>query len=183
MRRGSGHIPRRKRIFLGCEGEGEQGYLALVQSFCDAKGLPVHLDIHLCRAGDPLAIVEVAIQKAAYAERRGRYALRAVLLDADKLGAKPDRDTRIRSGAPGRYATLTTCRLRRRTSRPLSQTPLARRLCADVAGLHFRAIASRSEMPPSFTVLIFPAIDADILHGILNSKQANLALGRRNLSR
>ena len=34
---------RRKTIFIACEGESEQGYVAMLQHFADADGLHVHL--------------------------------------------------------------------------------------------------------------------------------------------
>jgi hypothetical protein len=36
-------IERRARIFLGCEGESEQGYGAFLQRLADAKNIKVHV--------------------------------------------------------------------------------------------------------------------------------------------
>ncbi|MDR7038379.1 hypothetical protein J2X36_003143 [Methylobacterium sp. BE186] len=46
--------------------------------------------------GDPLAIVERAIRvMLRRAQRNGMYAIRAIMLDTDKLGLAPERDARI----------------------------------------------------------------------------------------
>lgn|GEM_PF-2814786 len=37
-------VARRRRYFIGCEGESEQGYVALLQRFANEAGLAVHLD-------------------------------------------------------------------------------------------------------------------------------------------
>ncbi len=98
MKRRLATIPVRKRIFLGCEGESEQGYGALLARLADDAGL--HLAIHsvLLRpgGGDPLALVELAVKQIWSAERRrGAFATKAVLLDRDKLGMAPQRDERL----------------------------------------------------------------------------------------
>jgi hypothetical protein len=84
---------------VGCEGESEQGYAALLARLLDDARLAVHLDAVLLQpgGGDPLAIVERAVARAT--EREGRrgdpYERRFVLLDDDKLGQSPQRDQRI----------------------------------------------------------------------------------------
>lgn len=90
-------IPLRRRFFLGCEGEIEQSYGALLQIMADESlQLRVHLDLQLLGGGDPLAIVEAAVQKARErAQKRGRFVGRAVLLDSDRHGHAPERDNRI----------------------------------------------------------------------------------------
>ncbi|HEX8387964.1 MAG TPA: RloB domain-containing protein [Sphingomonas sp.] len=91
-------LPQRRRLFVGCEGESEQGYVALLARLAEAARLGVHLDAVLLQpgGGDPLALVERA---AAYAVqrslRRGNYECRFVLLDRDKHGQTPERDSRI----------------------------------------------------------------------------------------
>ena len=92
-------IPQRRRLFIGCEGESEQAYVAVLARLADDARLAVHLDAVLLQpgGGDPLAIVERAALRAD--EREGRrgdpYARRFVLLDDDKLGQAPQRDQRI----------------------------------------------------------------------------------------
>ena len=90
-------IPPRRRFFLGCEGESEQSYGALLQSIADESlQLRVHLDLQLLGGGDPLAIVQAAVEKArARARNRGRFVRHAVLLDSDRHGHAPERDNRI----------------------------------------------------------------------------------------
>jgi hypothetical protein len=62
-------------------------------------GLAVHLDTVLLRpgGGDPLALVELAVQRIRDLEsKRGPYAIRAVLLDANGIGQML-RDARMTS--------------------------------------------------------------------------------------
>lgn len=96
-------IPQRRRIFVGCEGESEQGYAALLTRILAEAQLAVHLDAVLLQpgGGDPLAIVELAASKAAEREdRRGEaYEHRFVFLDRDKIGQTPQRDQRIATTA------------------------------------------------------------------------------------
>lgn len=92
--------PQRKRLFVGCEGESERGYAALLQRFADVEGLLVHIDPVLLQpsGGDPCALVERA--RALLGQREQRhgesYAERFVLLDGDKVGQTPQRDARAR---------------------------------------------------------------------------------------
>jgi len=61
----------------------------------EAAGLHVYIDNDVLQpgAGDPLALVQVAVRRIAEKERkRGVFSLRAVLLDRDKWGQSPDRD-------------------------------------------------------------------------------------------
>jgi hypothetical protein len=89
-------VPPRLRIFFGCEGESERGYAAFLGEILQSNGCHVHLDAVLLTGGDPLALVELARRRIIENERnRGRYAIRAVLLDADRLGQTPARDARI----------------------------------------------------------------------------------------
>lgn len=91
-------VPRRRRLFVGCEGESEQGYVALLQRFAEERGASVHADAKVIpRAGDPLALVSRAIDLAAQGERGSKpaYSVRFLLLDTDLLGQNPDRDAQI----------------------------------------------------------------------------------------
>lgn len=95
--------PQRKRLFIGCEGESERGYAALLQRCAEVDGLLVHIDPVLLQpgGGDPFAIVERALALMRQRERRhgDPYAGRFVLLDTDKLGQAPQRDVRARQVA------------------------------------------------------------------------------------
>jgi len=91
-------IPQRRRIFVACEGESEQSYVALLARLIESHHRRVHLDIVLVQpgGGDPLAIVERAVRLLQDRVRRlGRYHAHAVLLDCDKLGLVPERDRQI----------------------------------------------------------------------------------------
>ena len=88
-------IQQRTRIFLGCEGQSEQSYGARLSQIAEAAGLHVYIDNDVLQpgAGDPLALVQMAVRRIAEKERkRGVFSLRAVLLDRDKWGQAPDRD-------------------------------------------------------------------------------------------
>ena len=87
MRRRVPRIPQRRPIFLGCEGQSEAGYGALLGRL--ARDLHLHVHIHVeplqPGAGDPLALIERAVQRITHFERsRASLAVKAVLLD---LGA------------------------------------------------------------------------------------------------
>ena len=59
---GRPRVPRRKRFFIGCEGESEQGYAALLQRFADEVALIVHIVAKvMTKAGDPLAMAQRAV--------------------------------------------------------------------------------------------------------------------------
>jgi hypothetical protein len=97
MSRRGRQIPLRRRIFFGCEGESEQGYGALLQRIANDQPTPkIHLDVHVVKGGDPLAIVENAVQKEReHANRHGNFSVRAIFLDHDKIGRAPQRDNQI----------------------------------------------------------------------------------------
>jgi len=91
-------IPRRRRFFVGCEGESEQGYAAMLQEFANQNGLAIHLDTKvMSKAGDPLALIERAQAAITQGERGAKppYVERFLLLDTDLIGQNPDRDTRM----------------------------------------------------------------------------------------
>ncbi len=86
-------IPKRKRIFLGCEGQSEQSYGAFLQLLADEDDLAVHIHAVVFVGGDPLAIVKEAADRVRRASEP--YAFRAVLLDRDRFGLTPARDNQI----------------------------------------------------------------------------------------
>lgn len=91
-------VKRRRRLFVGCEGESEQGYAALLQRFADERAIAVHAEAKvISRAGDPLAIVKRAIEIAAQGERGSKpsYSARFLMLDTDLFGQNPKRDAQI----------------------------------------------------------------------------------------
>lgn len=98
MKRRPTTIPVRRRIFLGCEGESEQAYGALLMRLAEDAGLHLALQPVLLRpgGGDPLALVSLAVDLCRRAElKRGSFALKAILLDRDTLGMSPERDQQL----------------------------------------------------------------------------------------
>lgn len=88
-------IERRARIFLGCEGESEQGYGAFLQRLADENSLKVHIvPVNLRPAGDPLALAEKAVKAFITEQRKSGFAGKVILLDADRLEEPPDRGRR-----------------------------------------------------------------------------------------
>lgn len=88
-------VPQRRRVFLGCEGESERGYGARLQQLLNAEGISVHLDLVLLQpgSGDPLELVKKAKRHIETDRtRRVPYAVRALLLDADRREGDPIRD-------------------------------------------------------------------------------------------
>jgi hypothetical protein len=99
MKRYRGSIAPRRRIFLGCEGWSEHAYATLLGRLArDRPDMHVHIDVVRLNpgAGDPLALVERAFQEIVRHERsRVPYALKALLLDHDKMGQAPERDAHV----------------------------------------------------------------------------------------
>jgi hypothetical protein len=92
MKRHGKHIPQRKRVFVGCEGESERGYVALLSRFLEERHRRFHLDPVILGGGDPLSIVEKAERQIRHRSGRGDYTTRAIFLDSDRLKNDPDRD-------------------------------------------------------------------------------------------
>lgn len=85
-------IPQRRRVFLGCKGESEQSYGALLGRLVELRHHRIHLDTVLLRAGDPLAMIETAVKcKTENERRRDAYAVCAVFLDNDTRRRSPPR--------------------------------------------------------------------------------------------
>lgn len=86
----------RKRIFVGCEGASERGYVRWLQEVANSAGLWLAFDAQLANGGDPLAVVEKSAKILKRRERSaGKFAAKAVLLDSDRVGDAPQRDQRI----------------------------------------------------------------------------------------
>lgn len=85
MRRRPRKIPQRRPIFLGCEGESERGYAALLaQPARDLPHVHVHINAQVLQpgAGDPAALIQRAAKLIAEIERRRTmFTIKAVLLD------------------------------------------------------------------------------------------------------
>jgi hypothetical protein len=96
-------VRQRRRVFVGCEGDSEQGYGARLGELLE----PIRRDRYLHvvplqpGGGDPLALVEQALRKIAADQRKGRppYIVRAVLLDRDRWNDNPQRSARAEATA------------------------------------------------------------------------------------
>ena len=88
----------RKRIFLGSEGISERNYGQYLRLIAEKYNLPIHIDCkYVTGGGDPLKVVEESIKLMKRNSRNhGDYLVKAIMLDADKLGRSNDRDNRIR---------------------------------------------------------------------------------------
>jgi len=85
-------IERRSRIFLGCEGESEQGYGVFLQRLADAATLNIHIVIkNLQPAGDPLALAQKAVLIFDKEDQKAALIGKAIMLDADRLSEAQDR--------------------------------------------------------------------------------------------
>lgn len=88
--------PQRRRIFLGCEGDSERGYGALLGDLLEERRQDVHLDVVLLRpgGGDPLTLVKRCEEHFTRNARRGSpdYIHRALMLDSDLRGQDRARD-------------------------------------------------------------------------------------------
>ena len=99
MRRRLAHIPLRKPIYIGCEGDSEQAYAALLNMFAAEQDLPVHLIVEVLGpgAGDPLARAEMAVRKLERLRKtRGAPKDRFVFLDSDQAERDPGRAEQAR---------------------------------------------------------------------------------------
>ena len=93
----------RKRIFLGSEGLSERNYGQYLRLIAEKYNLPIHIDCnYVIGGGDPLKVVEESIRLMKRNSRNhGDYLVKAIMLDADKLGRSNDRDNKIGPLASG----------------------------------------------------------------------------------
>jgi hypothetical protein len=99
MRRRPAHIPQRLLAFLGCEGEGERAYGALLQDLANQLNLAIALRPHILNpgAGNPLELVRRAVQRLQQEQRRGTiFPVRWVILDEDRCADDPAQCTQAR---------------------------------------------------------------------------------------
>ncbi len=88
----------RRRIFVGCEGDGERSYITLVSRILDDVHQKVHIDPQLLQpgGGDPLDLVARAEEVIKRIERtREPYDEKYLLIDRDRFGASANRDQQI----------------------------------------------------------------------------------------
>jgi hypothetical protein len=85
--------PLRQRIFVGCEGLSEVGYIAFIRNVAEDQQLPIHLEIkNLAPAGDPFDRVNEAVKRIARLEHnREKFSARFVILDDDQNSQAPER--------------------------------------------------------------------------------------------
>ena len=85
MSRRAPRIRPRRPIYLGCEGSSENGYGALLNRLASeihTLHLHIHHEILQPGAGDPLALVQRAVERIANLQRRrATFAITAVLID------------------------------------------------------------------------------------------------------
>jgi len=75
----------RARLFFGVEGEGEQAFCRWLQQLCDESGRYLHLDVHNLCGGDPLKMLQEALERRRRGLERGEYIASVLLLDGDCL--------------------------------------------------------------------------------------------------
>ena len=78
-------IPKRRRIFIGAEGESERSLAKWLSDLCEEAGLHVHLDIRVCGGGDSFGVVEYSVEQYRQRKRHGPYSAALILLDADRI--------------------------------------------------------------------------------------------------
>lgn len=79
-------VPRRRRVFIGAEGESERSLAKWLGRLCKKAGLHVHLDVIVCGGGDSFAVATHAVDQ--YRKRSkayGEFSAGLALLDADRL--------------------------------------------------------------------------------------------------
>lgn len=88
MRRRPNNIVQRVPIFLGCEGESEQGYGRLLNDLLRAADLAIHLEVVNLNpgTGDPISRLRRAEQEIKRRQvRRSEFKGKAVLMDSDQV--------------------------------------------------------------------------------------------------
>lgn len=77
---------QRKRIFIGCEGDSERGYIARIHQLLELSHQEFHLDPVILGGGDPLSMLMVAkIQLRRRENPSTPYAHRFIFVDSDRL--------------------------------------------------------------------------------------------------
>lgn len=84
-------VPRRKRVFVGCEGESEQSYVQFLYDLIREKGLNFHLEVVLLQpgSGDAMACVRKALRERQRRTSRGDFVASFLFLDSDRAGDRP----------------------------------------------------------------------------------------------
>ena len=148
---------QRRRIFVGCEGEGERSYIALVQRIVDGVHQQVHLDAHPLQpgGGDPLDLARRAEEVIKKIERtREPYGEKYLLIDRDTLGNSPQRDREMRAkttstrGSSGRTppTRLSSCDISPVVQRVDRRAPRSRCASFDSNGPNMRSRCRRCNL-------------------------------------
>lgn len=79
-------VPKRKRFFIGAEGESEKSFARWLERLRNHPNPIVHLDMTVCDGGDSLAIASHAVaQYRKRTDERGKFAAGLILLDSDRV--------------------------------------------------------------------------------------------------
>lgn len=84
-------IPQRKPIFIGCEGESEQGYAQVLRDLAERDHCHVHLHVEVLRMGDALSRIEFARRKVEELKRkRTEFTGKFLMLDTDEFAQQQE---------------------------------------------------------------------------------------------
>lgn len=91
-------IRRRKRFFIGCEGESERSYATLLGQFAEEQRQAIHIDSQVLCGGDPLTLVKKAVGKITRDREQNHspYAARFLMFDTDLMGRNPAHDREMK---------------------------------------------------------------------------------------
>lgn len=107
MARGRPSIPQRTPVFVGCEGQSEQGYVRWLDRLARSERVHVNITARHFGGGDPLALVEAMLAMLKrFDPGRTVYRHCGLFLDAHLLGENPDRDGKARALASSRRIQL-----------------------------------------------------------------------------
>ena len=92
-------IEPKKPIYLGCEGDSEVAFGQVINDLLQSRNVPIflHTESLAPAAGDPLTRVQRAVQRIKELNRkRGRFYLKAILMDSDQVADVPQRAAQAR---------------------------------------------------------------------------------------
>lgn len=79
-------VPRRKRFFIGAEGESEKSFARWLERLRNKTRSDIHLDVVVRGGGDSLAVASYAVgQYQKRVNQRGKFAAGLILLDSDRV--------------------------------------------------------------------------------------------------
>lgn len=80
----------RSRVFIGCEGKGEIGFVHWLGRLCDEAGCAWAFDPQDLQGGDPRAMLVDATRHRDRGQVNGAYTHAILLLDSDRVGDPED---------------------------------------------------------------------------------------------